>query len=190
VNEGVNSYGTLENFADREWKVTFWGALPFQMRGGLFWTFQSGDHYSPRFRLYGLGFFNYRVNTGAMTATGIPERPGEVVDYAFMGPLEGHNIFVGPRGLPTLERRNVLDLRLERMFRLQDYDMSVSLDWFNILRAEAITRLNTMVNNGPDYGFPTQASMFGGGIEPNQYYQAPQERVSPTTVRFGLAVYF
>jgi hypothetical protein len=190
VNEGVNSFGTLENFADREWKVSLWGSLPAQLRGGLFWTFQSGDHYSPRFRLYGLGFFNYRVNTGAMTPTGIPERPGEEIDYRLLWPMEGHNIFVGPRGLPTLERRNVLDLRLERMFRVRGYDLGVSLDWFNILRAEAITALNTMVNNGPNYGFPSSASMFGGGLSPNQYYQAPQERLSPSTIRLGLGVYF
>jgi len=190
VNESVNSYGTLENFADREWKVSFWGALPGQLRGGLFWTFQSGDHYSPQFRLYGLGFFHYRVNTGAMTSTGIPERPGQELDYQLMWPLEGHNIYVGPRGRPVLERRNILDIRLERMFRLKRYDMSASLDWFNVFRSEAITALNTMVNNGPDYGFSTKMSMFGPGIAPNQYYQAPQERVSPTTVRFGVAIFF
>jgi len=107
-----------------------------------------------------------------------------------MGPLEGHNIFVGPRGLPTLERRNFLDLRVERMFRLQNYDVSVSLDWFNVLRSEAITAINTMVNNGPDYGYGQSASMFGAGIPSNQYYQAPQERLSPTSLRFGFAVFF
>jgi len=190
VNEGVNSYGTLENFADQEWKLSFWGMLPFQLRGGAFWTFQSGDHYSPRFRLYGLGFFRYRVNTGALKQGGIPEKPGQELDFRMMGPLEGHNIFVGPRGLPTLEKRNVLDLRVERMFRFQQRDVSVSMDWFNVLRAEAITLLNTMVNNGPDYGYSQSLSMFGGGIPSNQYYQAPQERVAPTSIRLGVAVYF
>ncbi|MCJ7629935.1 MAG: hypothetical protein MUO50_16280, partial [Longimicrobiales bacterium] len=190
VNEGVNSYGTLENFADREWKVSFWGVLPAKLRGGLFWTFQSGDHYSPRFRLYGLGFFHYKVNTGVLKQGGIPEKAGQEVDYQLMWPLEGHNIFVGPRGLPTLEPRNVLDVRLERMFRLQGYDLALSMDWFNVLRCEAVTALNTMVNNGPDYGFKLSYSMFSPGIAPNQYYQAPQERVSPTTVRLGFAVYF
>ena len=190
VNELVNSYGTLENFADREWKFSFWGSLPMELRGGLFWTFQSGDHYSPRFRLYGLGYFQYRINTGAMTSTGIPERPGDELDYRFLWPFEGHNVFVGPRGRPTLERRNVLDLRLERLFRLSGYDLAVSVDWFNILRAEAVTALNTMVNNGPDYGFSQSPSLFGGGIAPNQFFQAPQERLSPSTIRLGLAVYF
>ncbi len=190
VNEGVNSHGILENFADREWKVSFWGALPGKLRGGLFWTFQSGDHYSPRFRLYGLGFFQYKVNTGSLSSSGMTEKPGQLLDYRLMWPLEGHDIYVGPRGLPTLTRRNVLDIRLERIFRLQPYDVSVSLDWFNVFRAEGITALNTMVNNGPDYGFNKSASMFGGGISPNQYYEAPQERLSPTTVRLGFAVYF
>jgi hypothetical protein len=77
-----------------------------------------------------------------------------------------------------------------RSFGLQSYNVSVSVDWFNILGAEAITALNTLVNNGPDYGFTTSASMFGGGLSPNQYYQAPQERVSPSTIRLGFAVYF
>jgi hypothetical protein len=190
VNEGVNSFGTLENFSDREWKVSFWGILPAQLRGGVFWTFQSGDHYSPRFRLYGLGSFRYKVNTGVMTPTGIPEKPGEELDFRLMWPLEGHDIFIGPRGLPTLTRRNNLDLRLERVFRFQDYEMSVSLDWFNVLQSDAVVSLNTMVNNGPDYGFNSSGSIFGPGVSPNQYYQAPQERVAPTALRFGLAVFF
>ncbi len=47
-----------------------------------------------------------------------------------------------------------------------------------------------MVNNGPDYGFNQSASMFGGGLSANQYYQAPQERLPPTSIRLGFAVYF
>jgi hypothetical protein len=190
VNEGVNSYGILENYSDREWKVSVWGALPWQLRGGAFWTFQSGDHYSPRFRLYGLGFFNYRVDTGALKPGGIPERPGQEVDYQLLWPLEGHNVYVGPRGRPVLEGRSVLDVRLERMFRMGGYDLSLSVDVFNLLRNEAITKLNTMVNNGPDYGYKKTYSLFVPEIDPNQYYQAPQERVSPQTVRLGMAVYF
>jgi hypothetical protein len=190
VNEGVNSFGTLENFADREWKVSVWGAMPWQLRGGAFWTFQSGDHYSPRFRLYGIGFFQYRVNTGVMTRNGTPQYPGDVVDYALMWPMEGHYVYVGPRGRPTLERRNVLDVRLERTFQVRGYDLAVSVDVFNIFRNEAITELNTMVNNGPDYGFATRPSMFAPPLEPNLYYQAPLARVPPRTVRLGMAWYF
>jgi len=190
VNEGVNAYGTLENFADQEWKVSVWGDLPWDLRGGAFWTFQSGDHYSPQWRLYGLGFFHYKVGTGALLKGGMPQYPGQEVDFQLLWPLEGHDIFVGPRGKPVLERRNILDLRLERGFLLRGRELSVSLDAFNVFRNEAITKLNTMVNNGPDYGYRTSYSIFSPGIAPNQYYEAPQERVPPRSLRLGMTWYF
>ena len=190
VNEKVNSYGTLENFADREWKASVWGVLPWQLRGGAFWTFQSGDHYSPRFRLYGMGFFQYYVGTGPLGPDGNPLFQGETVDFKFLAPLEGDYVFVGPRGGPTLLPRNILDLRLERMFRFRGRELSVSLDAFNVLRAENITKLNTIVNNGPDYGFRKTYSLFVPEIEPNQYFQAPQERVRPQSFRLGFTAYF
>ena len=190
VNEGVNSYGTLENFADLEWKASVWGPLPWNLRGGAFWTLRSGDHFSPRYRLYGLGFFTYRVNTGAMTSTGIPERPGTELDYKLMTPLEGHFVYLGPRGRPTMERQSVLDIRLERLFQFRGQDWSLTMDVFNLFREEAIIQLNTIANNGPDYGFGGSQSMFAPPLEPNQYYMAPQMRVSPQTIRLGLAAYF
>ncbi len=190
VNEGVNSYGSLDNFSDREWKISIWGILPWQLRGGAFWTFQSGDHYSPQWRLYGLGFFTYRVGTGALRQDGLTERQGEEIDYQLLSPMEGHNVFVGPRGHWTMERRSNLDIRLERMFRYRGRDLAVSLDVFNVLRSEAITQLNTMVNNGPDYGFRTSYSLFSSGILPNQYYKAAQDRVAPRSFRLGVSAYF
>ncbi|HSG47869.1 MAG TPA: TonB-dependent receptor [Longimicrobiales bacterium] len=190
VNEGVNSSGTLENFADVEVKVSAWGTLPWDLRGGAFWTIRSGDHYSPRFQLYGLGFFTYRVDTGALLQGLRTERPGQALDYMLMGPLEGHSIFVGPRGAPTLKRQSILDLRVERMFDFRGRELSVSLDAFNVLGSQAVTDLNTMVNNGPDYGFPVSYSLFSPGIAPNQYYEAPLERVAPRSFRIGIAAYF
>ena len=63
INEGVNAYGTLQNFAERELKLAFWGALPWDLRGGAFLTARSGDHYSPRFRISGQGsFYGYLAN--------------------------------------------------------------------------------------------------------------------------------
>lgn len=190
VNEGVNAYGSLENFADREVKVSVWGILPWDVRGGLFWTYQSGDHYSPQFRLYGLGFFRYKVETGALMPGGQAEKPGKEIDYKLLWPLEGHDVYIGPRGLPELPERFSLDLRVERTFELRDRTMSVSLDLFNAMRSRAVTRLNTMVNNGPDYGFRNSQSMFGPGIAPNQYYKAIEERVPPRSLRLGLSFWF
>ena len=190
VNEGVNAYGTLENFSDREWKMSVWGTLPWDLQGGAFWTFRSGDHFSPQFRLYGLGFFHYRVETGALQEGGSTEKSGKELDYRLLWSLEGHDVYVGPRGLPTVRGTSVLDLRLERRFRFRGRDLAFSVDAFNVFRSEAITKLNTMVNNGPDYGFRVSYSLFSPGIEPNQYYMAPQERVPPRSLRLGVAAYF
>jgi hypothetical protein len=189
VNEAVNAYGTLENFADREWKMSIWGILPWDLRGGAFFTHQSGDHYSPQFELAGLGFFHFKVGTGALKADGQPEKPGEELDYALLYPLQGHDVFVGPRGLPKLTSRSNLDVRVERMFDYGGRELSVSVDVFNLFRNRSITSLNTRVNNGPDYGFRTTQSLFAG-IAPNQYFKAPQERVAPRAVRLGVSWYF
>ena len=64
------------------------------------------------------------------------------------------------------------------------------MDVFNLFREEAIIRLNTIANNGPDYGFGGSQSMFAPPLAANQYYMAPQMRVSPQTIRLGLAAYF
>lgn len=190
VNEGVNSFGTLENFADHELKVSVWGVLPWNVRGGAFWTLRSGDHYSPQFQLYGLGFFRYKVDTGALLKGLRTERPGQELDYMLMWPLEGHRVFVGPRGRPMLPGQSILDLRAERMFVWRGRDLAVSADVFNVLGSRSVTALNSMVNNGPDYGFNVSYSLFSPGIAPNQYYQAPQRRVAPRTLRLGVAAYF
>jgi hypothetical protein len=197
VNEAVNAYGTLENFADREWKMSIWGVLPWAVRGGAFFIHQSGDHYSPQFRLYGLGFFHYKVGTGALirnpgsgAADHRTEHPGQEIDYALLYPLEGHEIYVGPRGLPAIPSRSSLDVRVERMFDYRGHDLTVSIDLFNLFRNRAVTKVNTMVNNGPDYGYRISQSLFGSGIQPNQYYQAPEERVAPRSLRLGAAFYF
>lgn len=190
VNEAVNAYGTLENFADREWKMSIWGILPWNVRGGAFFTHQSGDHYSPQFQLAGLGFFHFRVGTGPLGLNGLPMYPGQELDYALMYPLQGHEVFVGPRGLPKLTSRSNLDVRVERLFEYGGRELSVSIDIFNLFRNRSITKLNTEVNNGPDYGFRNTQSLFGTGIAPNQYFQAPQERVAPRALRLGVAWYF
>ncbi len=197
VNEGVNNYGILPNFAEREVKASVWGMLPWRLRGGLFWTFRSGDHYSPRFRLSGMGFYRYRANAGALTRVGgfgVARSPGDILDYKFFWPMEGHNIFVGPRGEPQLERRANVDLRLERRFELREVDLALSLDLFNVFGVAAPEELNTMVNHGKNYYyFMEQQYVPGTGvyrIPANQFYQAVLDRVPPRTLRLGVIAYF
>gem|GEM_PF-2548055 len=191
-NEGVNAFGKLENYSERELKVSAWGELPWKLRAGAFWTNRTGDHYSPRFRLSGLGSYTYRVGTGALTVGPRGQTTastGQVLDHGFFWPAEGHWIFVGPRGAPQVRRRANLDLRMDRMFHLRGYDLAFAVDLFNVTDERSITRLNTMVNNGTAFWQERQTSLFGRTLS-NQYFTAPQERVPPRSLRLGLMVYF
>ncbi|MGH7475923.1 MAG: TonB-dependent receptor [Longimicrobiales bacterium] len=173
VNEGVNSFGPLRNFAERELKLSVYGQLPWAFKGGAFWTYAAGDHFSPRFTISSIGLNRYQIHRG-------PE-----LDYQFFWPLEGHNVFVGPRGLPTLRRRAILDLHLEREVPGFFENVVVSFDLFNVANSDAITRVNTSVNEGRNY-FDFLPPV--PGVDRNEYYRAVLERVRPRTLRLGLRV--
>ena len=188
VNEGVNAYGYLDNFAAMEGKVSVWGNLPGGLKGGAFWTWRTGDHYSPQFRVSGIGLFQYRVNTGALTRSGSTTSIGQALDYRFMYPLENHSVFVGPRGRPTLIRRANLNVHLERSFVLQGRTVSATLDVFNATGDGAIEAVQTMVNNGRDW-WPDLGKTWTSAPS-NMYFQATLERVSPRVIRMGMGVSF
>lgn len=199
VNEAVNAYGYLPDYADAEGKVSVWGDLPWAMRGGAFWTYRGGDHYSPRFRLTSLGIFTYRVDTGTLTGpvTGNPQggyRPppitsaGKELDYRLFEPVEGNYVFVGPRGYPTMDARSNVDLHLERIFDVAGWDISMAMDAFNVLGDKAITDLNTMVNNGMDY-YPNLEKRWDS-TPSDQYFGAVLKRVQPRILRFSVTWWF
>lgn len=196
VNEGVNDDGILPNFADREAKVSVWGMLPGKIRGGLFFTYASGDHYTPQFRLTALGLFRYKVNTGPTTYQHIhnaaPVQNGDELDVRMFKLMEGDYVYIGPHGGPELDNRARFDGRIEREIQLGGFDLGLSLDVFNIFDNNAATQLNTMVNNGQNYYYFLQKTMFdaGYGIPANQYYKAVLQRVSPRTFRFGVTAHF
>ena len=76
----------------------------------------------------------------------------------------------------------------ERSFRFWDRRLSLSLDGFNLLRCEAPTRLNNMVNWSSWYWYEAL-----GGAAPvpdNERYGTVLERVRPVAVRVGLIAYF
>jgi hypothetical protein len=188
VNEGVNAYGSLDNFADMEAKVSIWGNLPGGLRGGAFWTYRTGDHYSPQFRISSIGLFRYRVNTGALNSKGGTTSAGQELDYRLMGPLENHYVFVGPRGLPTLLRRANLDLHLERSFALRGRTVAATLDVFNVMGVKSVESLQNMVNNGRDW-WPDLGKTWAS-TPSNMFYGATMERVPPRTLRLGMGVPF
>jgi len=186
VNEKVNSYGPLENYSDWEIKASVWGALPWGVRGGLFWTWRTGDHYSHRFRLTGLGAHRYWVGPKGSRPTNL-EVWGEL-DYSLLEPLEGHFIYVAPRGFRMLERQSIADLRLEKTFLVGGRRLAASVDVFNLLRCEAKTEVNGLLNHSAFY-WQLGVDEWGG-IPSNERHQATLDRVRPQTVRLGAVVYF
>jgi hypothetical protein len=186
VNEKVNSYGHLGNYSGWEIKASVWGSLPWGIRGGLFWTWRAGDHYSLRYRLTAMGANRYWVGPRGY----IPEYLEVIgeIDYTMAAPLEGHHVFIGPRGQRELERQSIADLRMEKTFQLRGHLLAASLDVFNLFRCEAKTRVTDLVNHSPYHWRKDQVEW--GGIPPNERYGATLERVRPQTVRIGLMAFF
>lgn len=199
VNEGVNAYGTLPNFSDHELKASVWGLLPWRLRGGAFLTVQSGDHYAPQFRISAQqSLYGYVANVtpyqpcGARTP--IDECPpigGSPLPTSFFVPLEGNDVFIGPRGAPQMEMRTNLDLRLERVFERDRFDLGLALDLFNVLGSKSVTEVQTLVNHGQRYYyfFDDVSSPFKRAWA-GKWYKVPLERVSPRMLRLGMTVYF
>jgi hypothetical protein len=197
LNEGINSFGPLENSAAREAKVSVWGLLPWGLRGGAFWTYRSGDRYSSQFRVSAEGSqYGYRANVGAKfyctvgTVVQRCENIGDALPTRFFEPLEGQYMFVGPRGQKQLHMRSSLDLRLERRFELRGTELGVALDLFNALGSSAITEVQTMVNHGvnsrwefDDLSTPFRQEWAG------KWYQSPLQRVAPRMLRVGMTLY-
>jgi len=186
VNEAVNNYGFLGNFSEWEMKASLWGTLPGGLRGGLFWTWRAGDHYPLRYRLSGLGVNRYWVGPRGT----VPEYLKVVgeIDYQLVKPLEGHNVFIGPRGQLELERQSITDLRLEKTFSVGGRRLAATLDVFNLFRCEAITEKNNMINHSPYHWRRDQAEW--GDIPPNQRFGVALDRVRPQTIRLGLMALF
>jgi hypothetical protein len=180
VNEGVNAFGNLPNFSPRELKVSVFGNLPWQTQGGIFWTWATGDHFSPQFTITRTGGYRYRTHYG-----------NRDINPALAQHLEGHRIYLGPRGRPQYEARGLMDLRLERSMTLFDRsNWHVTLEMFNIVNMATITRVNTSANRGRNYYHflgPNRDGLLRS-IDPNEYYKAVLERVPPRTLRIGTTV--
>ncbi len=200
VNEGVNSFGSLPNFADQEVKASFWGLLPGGLRGGAFFTMRSGDHFGPQFRVVSNpSLYKYFANVGSSVQCSpnvpIDQCPilnvGDRLPTSFLAAIEGNDVFVGPRGGPHLTRSTTLDLRLERVFELRRFDVGVALDFFNALGSDVVTEVQTLVNHGERYFYffddistPFKRAWAG------KWYKSPLARVSPRALRLGMTVYF
>ncbi|MCG6955888.1 MAG: carboxypeptidase regulatory-like domain-containing protein [Gemmatimonadetes bacterium] len=187
INESLNDYGYLENYAGVEAKVSVWGNLPAAMQGGLFWTYRSGDRYSSVFRLTTLGHYTY--STAHLEADPINQWRRNLVveplDTRFFAALEGDYMFQGTRGKNQLPARANLDAHLERSFEVAGREVAVSLDVFNVLGYKDVTQVQEIVNYGTN---PWGVGMVH--IAQNAYFGSPLERVPPRTLRLSTRVDF
>jgi hypothetical protein len=173
VNEGIDSYGRLGNYSNWEIKASLWGLLPWGIQGGLFWTFRAGDRYSRRFRI------------SAVDEGGGPR----FLDPQLIEALEGHMIFIGPRGRWWLERQSVADMSLEKSFSIGRRLVSATVDIFNLFRCEAVTERNGLVNHRPIYWNSNLGDKWNGVLTKDRFGSI-LARVAPQTVRVGVTVHF
>jgi len=198
LNEGVNAYGALPNFADQEGKVSLWGQLPGGFRGGAFLTFRTGDHYSPQFRLSAQrSWYGYKANAEAgrhcyTTDPSCVEFPGDPLPMGFFEPMEGQDVFIGPRGNEKLEGYSKLDLRVERVVSLGPARLGMALDLFNALGNQSVTQVQTLLNHGQRlsyYRFEDASNDFRK-LWAGKWFGSPLARANPRRLRVGMTVYF
>lgn len=112
--------------------------------------------------------------------------------YGYLKDMEGHNVFLGPRGGMQHRDRVRFDIHLEREFNVGPAGWTLSLDVFNLLNYGTITEVNPSVNHGRDYYYflPGGGTGLFRNIESNQYFKAALDRVPPRMVRIGTIVRF
>ena len=161
-NEQLNFFGPLDGVSELEAKLVATGALPWRLRGGLFFTFRSGDRVTPTLTLSNL-LFTYSTSG---------DLPSLLVQ-----PLTGQSQFAEARGHYRHPARSLLDLHLERPIGLGRADLVLSVDLFNTLGANAVTRSVTALDATLD---PLATSSYG----------AVRAREAPRTLRLGTALVF
>jgi hypothetical protein len=173
LNEQYNFFGALSNQSLFDGKVYLGGLLPARFRGGVFFSYATGDHFTPTMPISGL-LTEYAV---VVPRTGSPGVFDTLPFHRFLfRSVSGHRMFVQPRGSYRYEARASLDLHLERSFPRGRTEIVLVVDGFNVLGDASVTATETGVNaiTGPagnDYG-------------------RVRSRVPPRTLRLGAGVRF
>ena len=173
LNEQFNFFGALNNQSRFEGKVYIGGLLPARLRGGMFFSYATGDRVTPTLPISGL-LTEYAV---IVPRTGSPGVFDTVPFHPFLfRSVTGDRIFVQPRGTYRYEARASLDLHLERSFPRGRAEVVLVVDGFNVLGDQSVTGIQTEVNAiagfaGSDYG-------------------RVRSRVPPRTLRLGAGVRF
>lgn len=173
LNEQYNFYGDLSNQSRVDGKLYVGGLLPGRFRGGLFFSYATGDRVTPTMPISGL-LSGFAVAVPSMSS------PGTLDTMPFsrflFRSVSGHRIFIQPRGAYRYEARASLDLHVERSFPRGGTELLLVLDGFNVLGDRSVSAIETEVNAiagfaGSDYG-------------------RVRSRVPPRTLRLGAGVRF
>jgi hypothetical protein len=173
LNEQDNFFGALNNQSRFEGKLYLGGLLPARLRGGVFFSYVTGDRVTPTMLISPL-LTEYAV---AVPRSSDPAVTDTVPFHPFLfRSTSGQRIFLQPRGTYRYEARASLDLHLERSFPRGRSEILLVVDAFNVLGDGSVTGIQTVVN--------TVAGIFDSD------YRRVRSRVPPRTLRLGAGVRF
>jgi hypothetical protein len=172
-NEQVNFHGYLKNQSLFDGKLYLGGLLPAGFRGGVFFSYATGDRVTPTLPISSL-LTEYAV---VVPRPSDPTQGDTLVFHSFLfRSTSGQRVFLQPRGSYRYQSRASLDLHLERSFPRRRTEVVLALDGFNVLGDRSVTEIQTAVN--------TAAGFFGSD------YGRVRSRVPPRTLRLGVGVRF
>ena len=143
------------------------GRLPWKVEGGVYASVMSGDFYTPTLTLARAP--NYRILDG--------EKNEVVINRDVFRSVAGQEVYLESRGSREFDLRSTIDARAQRAFRVSRLDVVLGVEVFNLLNMNAITAVNTTVNNQVASDLTSQ---FG----------AVRFRQAPTTVRLNTQIHF
>jgi hypothetical protein len=149
------------------------GLLPARFRGGVFFSFATGDRVTPTLPISEL-LTEFAV---AVPQTSNPAVADTLAFHRFLfRSVSGQRIFLQPRGTYRYEARASLDLHLERSFPRGRSEVVLVVDGFNVLGDGSVAGIQTEVN--------AVAGIFASD------YGRVRSRVAPRTLRLGAGVRF
>jgi hypothetical protein len=173
LNEQYNSYGALNNQSLFEGKLYVGGLLPAGFRGGVFFSFATGDRVTPTLPISGL-LSEYALSVvdpnNPMAADTVPLHP------FLLRSISGHRLFIQPRGTYRYQSRASLDVHLERSVPRGRAELVLALDGFNVLGDRSVNEIQIEVNAA------------AGFFESD--YGRVRSRVPPRTLRLGAGLRF
>ncbi len=136
-NGQVNFNGNLENYSPWELKLRVSGQLAWGFEGGAFFSYLSGDYWTPSLNVSRQLLFDAVQPNGSVV---------ELNEDLFRS-TNGQSMFAEPRGNRQFDARSNLDLRLQRVFSVGRNDVIVGFEAFNLFNSNTVTALNQTLNN-------------------------------------------